>query len=1152
MRVRFLLGPAGSGKTWRCLADLRAALAADPAGDPLILLAPKQATFQLERQLLAAGAPAGFARLQILSFERLAGLVLDQAGVAAPHYLGEEGRVMVLRALLMVHEKELRQFRRSAWRTGFARQLGGMVAELRQQGVNCAKLRETARGDGVPEELQAKLLDLATLLEAYQQWTDKHKLQDGSHLLELSASLAGRRRAPAFTLKISRLWLDGFAGMTPQEMDLLMAVLPHCGEATLAFCLDEGGANPEEAGGSWLSIWASVGKLYQECRQRVALLPGAEVTVEMLARDSGHTRFTGSPALQVLEAGWAGQVLPGTVAADGVRLAVGADAEAEAVLAARTILQCVRGGARFRDCAVVVRQLEGYHKALARTFRRYDIPFFLDRRESIAHHPLAELTRSALRAAAHDWPHEDWFSALKAGFSPVAETEIDRLENESLARGWRGKQWREPIRIKGAAELEAWAEDLRRRLWPPYGELARQLGINQSRPSGERLAAAIRQFWQALRVEETLEVWSAASTSEVATHRAVREQMNAWLDDVELAFAGEALALRDWLPILEAGLSGLTVGVVPPALDQVLVGAIDRARNPELKLMVVLGLNEGVFPATPAMPLILTEDDRAELQQAGVVLGPDLRERLARERFFGYIACTRSSEQLLLTSSRQDASGKALNHSPFIGQVQRLFPDLVTEIFEADISWQRAETAGELAPALLGLSELPERAADGAPQWADLLAWPVVGDRVRGLAALREPIPTENLAPALARKLHGATLRTSVSRLEEFAACPFRFFVRSGLQAGERKLFELDARERGNFQHEVLKAFHERLAAEHRPWRELTPLEARQTIGVIAGELMPDYRDGLFRESAKTRFAARAMTASLQDFVEVIITWLHGQYEFDPALAEVDFDRKPGARLPAWEVPLGADLPGLKLSLHGRIDRVDVWREPGGETGLAVIIDYKSGGKKLEPLLVENGVQLQLLAYLNVLRHWPKPDLWPGLQRLEPAGVFYVNLRGAFESGGTRDEVIGGAAEARRQAYRHTGRFDASRLPQLDRGGNADQFNYRRNKDGSLHKGSTEALAAAEFLALLDGVEAQLIRMGRRIYAGAAEVDPYRKGSSTPCEYCDYASVCRIDSWTHVYRRLKEAETSNFKLQPSENNQDSSTKRSGREGNGKF
>ncbi|HMO64754.1 MAG TPA: hypothetical protein PKE47_05965, partial [Verrucomicrobiota bacterium] len=71
MQARFLLGPAGSGKTWRCLAEIRAALAAAPAGPPLLLLAPKQATFQLERQMLEAGGLAGWSRLAILSFERL-------------------------------------------------------------------------------------------------------------------------------------------------------------------------------------------------------------------------------------------------------------------------------------------------------------------------------------------------------------------------------------------------------------------------------------------------------------------------------------------------------------------------------------------------------------------------------------------------------------------------------------------------------------------------------------------------------------------------------------------------------------------------------------------------------------------------------------------------------------------------------------------------------------------------------------------------------------------------------------------------------------------------------------------------------------------------------------------------------------------------
>jgi len=247
---------------------------------------------------------------------------------------------------------------------------------------------------------------------------------------------------------------------------------------------------------------------------------------------------------------------------------------------------------------------------------------------------------------------------------------------------------------------------------------------------------------------------------------------------------------------------------------------------------------------------------------------------------------------------------------------------------------------------------------------------------------------------------------------------------------------------------------------------------------------------------------------------------LREQNEFDPVASELAFDNQPDVSVPAWEIELGE---GHKLALHGRIDRVDLRRSLRTATDEAevLVIDYKSSSKKLDRILVENGVQLQLLAYLNVLRHWKHPQAVFGVNRLIPAGVFYVNLRGDYKGGGSRTEILADADAARRKAYRHTGRFDAEVLPQLDRAGAADQFNYRRNTNGSLHKGSTEAMPRAEFEKLLDGVEKQLRVMGERIFSGAAQVDPYRKGKQTPCEYCDYQTACRIDKWTHQYRPLR-------------------------------
>jgi ATP-dependent helicase/nuclease subunit B len=1171
VETHFLLGPAGSGKTFRCLAEIRAALAASPEGPPLVLLAPKQATFQLERQLLADGALPGYTRLNIFSFERLARFVLDALGVPPPSgLLAEEGRLMVLRALLMRHEGELKLFRPSARRPGFAGQLGQLLGELQQHQFTPAKLRALARRTSLRRELQHKLHDLTLLLEAYTNWLTEHKLQDGNRLLDaatdaLRSQSAIGHRPPA----ISSLWLDGFAEMTPQELDLLAALLPHCGRATLAFCLEPG----PEAGTSWLSIWSSIGKTFEQCRQRIANLPGGPISVESLKRDPLKNRFAGNPVLQQLEQGWPRPTQNSRlIIQNSVRVVACTNAEAEAALAAREILRFVRDGGRFRDAAVLVRNLDGYHRPLARGFRRYGIPCFLDRRESVAHHPLAELTRNALRTVAFDWAQDDWFAALKAGFSAVDEAEIDRLENESLARGWHGAKWREPLQIAENPEAAESLERLRQEILPPFVNFAAQLARRKNKPTGTQLADALREFWSEMKVEQTLERWSLANPGkssivnrQSSIHPTVWEQMNAWLDNVALAFSHEALPLREWLPVLEAGLTNLTVGVIPPALDQVLIGAIDRARNPDLKLALVLGVNEGVFPAAPGAPVILTDADRDELGQPAFTAGPGLRERLARERYLGYIACTRASEKLVVTFSRHAADGKTLNPSPFIAHLRRIFPGLEIEEFDGRVEPDRAEHACELVAPLVEI-----QSAKSQPRnWGELLKLPVVAELMEGLRALREPDPTEGLSSALAERLFGPTLHSSVSRLEEFAACPFRFFVHSGLRAEERKVFELDAREQGSFQHEILKIFHEQLDDEEKRWRDLAPADARERVGRIAAELAVNYRDGLLRTDEASRFTARVLAESVQDFIETLVTWMRGQYEFDPAVAELEFGFGAGGA-PAWEMDLGR---GHRLTLRGRIDRIDLCRETGG-SALGVVMDYKSGQRKLDKILVEHGVQLQLLAYLAAIRSWP-PEVWAGLNlsalfplsspkearagerrpivlksnplvpalsplgrgegeepekfgalKIAPTGVFYVNLRGQYERGQTRDEALADAATARKRAYRHTGRFDAGALSRLDRAKAADQFNYRLNKDGNLRSDSVEALPRVEFEKLLDHVEAQLQEMGRAIFSGAAPVDPYRKGRETPCEFCDYRAACRIDPWTHRYRVLRAAEPS--------------------------
>ena len=1207
MQARFLLGPAGAGKTFRCLAEIRAALIENPQGPPLIFLAPKQATYQLERQLLADPALPGYTRLHILSFERLAGFILKQLGRPRPALLSEEGRVMVLRALLARRRADLQIFHSSAGLAGFARQLSLELRELQRREFSPEFLTELASRPDFTEPLRRKLRDLALLQRDYLAWLAQQNLQDADYLLDLAAEAlrkittqpppaefasgdappsahsadsttcsvapaaqsairnpqsAIRNGRPNFgqsAFAISSLWLDGFGELTPQELSLLAALAPCCRKMTLAFCVD--GERPAGAD-SWLSIWSAIAQTRQDCWKKLSTVPGVRLETEILRRHPSSGRFAENPVLRHLEENWA-QPVPfsdgesaaaapesiatclrnhpkgGSVSAEGfrrrdagecgrddrapgradtpksLRALVCANPEGEAVLAAGEILQFVHAGGRFRQTAVLLRTMEGYHDVLRRVFSRYEIPFFLDRREPSAHHPLAELTRNALRVTAFDWQHDDWFSALKTGLISGDEEAIDRLENEALARGWKGETWTKPFPDEdGKTPI---AEHLRRQWVAPFLQFRKDLSTgSQLRPDGPQLAAGLRAFWRSLQVEESLAKLQAAPEGPLSHpqfHATVWQQMNAWLDDVALAFAGEFLPLSEWLAILEAGLAGLTVGVIPPALDQVLIGTVDRSRNPDLQLVLLLGLNESVFPAPPPPRHLLTESDCAELGGRGLRLGPGLRQILSRERFLGYIACTRARRRLVVSCAQRDADDQPLNPSPFFSHLNRLLPRLEIENF-AGPGGAAPLHACELAPRLLGVQ-------DSGGGWDDLLALPAVA-ALRQQIKLFAPRPQpERLSPALAAQLYGPALRTSVSRIEQFAACAFRYFVNSGLQAEERLLFELDARQKGSFQHLALAQFHEQLRNDHKTWHDLTAPEARRRVAEICAALIPQFEAGLLAAEAPSRFAARGMARALEDFVAALVEWMR-QYDFEPRAAEVEFGGPPdGGGLPAWELDLGS---GQRLVFRGRIDRIDLC--PAGPEALAVVMDYKSSLHKLDPVLMRHGLQLQLPAYLSVLRRLPDAEKFFGAARLIPAGVFYINLRGNFKPGETRHEVLQGREPAWQAAYKHVGRFDLSALPHLDNRGESrgTQFNYRLKNDGQPYSSVPDPMDHADFQQMLDQVEQNLVRMGRAIFAGEIALNPFQKGAMRACDRCVYQGICRIDPWSHAFRQLGKGE----------------------------
>ncbi|HEY0548811.1 MAG TPA: PD-(D/E)XK nuclease family protein, partial [Verrucomicrobiae bacterium] len=335
---------------------------------------------------------------------------------------------------------------------------------------------------------------------------------------------------------------------------------------------------------------------------------------------------------------------------------------------------------------------------------------------------------------------------------------------------------------------------------------------------------------------------------------------------------------------------------------------------------------------------------------------------------------------------------------------------------------------------------------------------------------------------------------------------PFKFFVKHGLRVQERQEFEVDHRQKGSFQHEVLSEFHLRATRDGKRWRDWSPENAVALLRQIGVEKLKSFEGGLFDADQARRFTAEMLLQNLERLVATLVAWME-HYRFEPQRVELAFGLT-GAELPGWEIDLDG---GRKLLLRGKVDRIDLLPLPDSNSALAVVIDYKSSARKVDAVKLHNGLELQLLSYVGWLRQAPAEKF--GVRELIPAGVFYVGLRGGVKGAGSRDETFDEPEAARRKAFQHSGRFNENFYGHLDATDSGEQF--------ATHYMSRNKTKAEEFTQLVADVERHVKQFGNRILDGVIEIVPYRKAQETACSRCEFQGVCRFDSWVEPFRPLQ-------------------------------
>lgn len=1146
MSLQFILGPSGSGKTRYLYEEIIHESVEHPETSYFVLV-PEQYTMQTQKELIRLHPRHGLTNVDVLSFNRLAYRVFEDLAVETLTVLDDMGKSMILRKVAAEKKGELRYYQRHLNQQGFVNQLKSLLSEMYQYGVT-PKLLDELKEQAPKPILKEKLKDFGLIFQGFQDYI-QNKFTTAEEVLDLCC-----RELPRWNkLSKSQIYLDGYTGFTPVQYRILELCMGICSRVRAAVTVDL--AEPVYQEGKKEDLFYM--SRHMICRMiDSASRAGAAHESDIFLNHNQQSRFQRSPDLAYLERCFhryrtgAGENPPKEQKdREEIRIYQGRNPAKEVALVCRKIKQGLKNGLRYRDMAVVTGDLPSYGREVEKQFQEKEIPYFLDDKKSILSNPFIELIRSALETVRMDFPYESLFRCLKTGLvldeglleqseeEYEIQEELDRMENYVKALGIRGyKRWSSSWErtYRGGEKLNLEQLNRIRQAVADVFEELRQ-GLKKPDGTGASMAEELSRFLQKLSLEEKLQKKSERLMKEgfsglAKEYSQVYGLTEELLERLKGLLGDEPMKLKEFYEILDAGFGEIQVATLPATVDRVVVGDLTRTRLDQIRVLYLIGANEGTVPQRKENKGLLTDEEREFFAEKKVELAPSAKESGLMQQFYLYLMLTKPSDQLVITYGSYTGSGKELRPSPVIREIADLFPDgRIWEESQRVLSSD--QEAAEAAPYLVPYSKqeavqllaegLREIEGDRKKQTMELFSYlyhhPFCRQQAVQLAdAFSYCYQERGIGRAAARALYGTVLEGSVTRLELYAACAYSHFLRYGLELMERREYELGAVDMGNLFHQSLDFCFEALGKQGLSLTSLTEEQRKELVTASVKKAAEDYGNTILQSSSRNAYLVRRISRITDRTM-----WALGEQlkkgEFRPAGFEVSFSAAD--QLSAMKIALSED---EALHLQGRIDRLDLSED---ETHVYVkIIDYKSGSTSFDLAAIYYGLQLQLVVYMDAaveMEERRHPD-----KEVIPAGMFYYHISDPMIE--KEEEMTPEVIEAK---IKKQLKMDGLVNSDLEVVKKLDKEIERESdvipvvmKDGLIQESRSFVASGKRFGYLRDYVRSRCKKVGQEILKGEIVMRPMKQGNRTGCDYCPYHAVCGFDRKTagYGYRKLKK------------------------------
>lgn len=1087
MALRIIYGKPGSGKSSYCFSEIASLIEKEKK---IYVITPEQFSFTAEQKLMEAINTKAIMNAEVITLSRMAYRVLSEVGGSNKSSLSKCGKAMLIYSILSQYKSDLKFLGKTDENIDLSMRA---ITEFKKHKIDVETLKEEA-SQNEDTYLRTKLADMALIYEKFEEKIANNYIDETDLLDMLANNLENTDIA-----KNSIIYIDEFAGFTKQEYEVIKELIKQAKQVNITVCVDDLETNTNPDQDIYYSNKITVRKLLN-------LVEENDLKIEKPVNLEKIHRFKTEELKHLSENIYNIKSTRYEKNVENVELFLAKNEYSEIENVAKKINTLVREkNLRYKDIAIITKNIETYSSLVRAIFNQYDIPVFIDEKRDLNQNIIIQYILATLEVLNKNFANEAVFSYIKLGFCNIENDEIFKLENYCNKWGIKQNKWKKDFVYEldnenKKQEVER-LNELRKSIINPLLKLQEEI---KKERTATGITKALYQFITQENIEEKV-LKKIQELEEINLIDLANEYKMSYqiiiniLDEIITIFKNDKMTIDRYSKILKIGLKNSGLGKIPGTQDQVIFGDVERSRSHKVQVVFIIGLNDGVFPSINKDEGFLNDADRENLKEHNIELAKGTIENLYEDNFNIYKAFTTAETKLYLSYTSSDSEGKIQRPSILLNKIKRIFPNLEEKSDVINKNYEIVNNTITYEELIENIAKLKNKEKIDDIWYAiynyykNEIEW---NNKLKeDLEALKYTNKPKEISQENIDKLYGNTLNTSVSRLERYRNCPFSYYLEYGLKLKERETLRVQSFNTGSFMHETIDQFFDQVNEEGLNLAELEEEQIAKIVSKIIDENLSLSKNFVFTATAKYKVLVRRLKKIVSKALKYIIqTIIYSDFSIEGT--EVEFSEKGKYK------PIILELEnGKKIEITGKIDRIDTANNENGK--YLRIIDYKSSAKNIDLDEVYAGLQIQLLTYTDAI--CKQTDMIP-------AGIFYFSLLEQMvkaEKKITEEEI----EELIRKNFKMKGLIvaDVKIIKMHDntlKTGSSKLVPAALTASGEINKKWTNGVTQEEFKELQDYIYKTIKDIGKEILSGKIDIEPYNKKGKTPCTYCKYHAIC--------------------------------------------